>query len=121
MDKMVAGVLTTTALAFAAPAHATLAAPPTMEAAMQAETYADLLRPIPNALALLMEEKPAPVNQVSYADDDQPYYPPPPPHHHHHHHHHHDHVRVLGIPVPLPPPPPPPHHHHHHHHHHQQI
>ncbi len=114
MDKTVAGVLTTvTALALGqanAMPVAREAPPPTMEAAMQAGSYADLLRPIPNALALLQAEPvAAPVQKVAFNGDQ-------PVDHHHHHHHHHDQQRVY---VPPPPPPPPPHHHHHHHHHQQ--
>jgi hypothetical protein len=102
MDKSMAGVMGAVGvLALASPAHDAAAAPMTMEAAMQATSYADLLRPIPNAKALLVE-----------AALEQPDVPPPgpPPHHHHHHHHRRRHH------VPPPPPPPPPHHHHHHHH-----
>jgi hypothetical protein len=85
-------------------------APLTMEAAMQARSYADLLKPIPNALALLQAEPAvAGVQKIAFSADQ-------PVDHAHHHHHHHDQQRVVvPIPVPVPPPPPAPHHHHHHH------
>ncbi len=103
MDKTVAGVLTTVTALALGQAQAAPAAPPTLEAAMQARSYADLLQPIPNALALLQAEpvRSAPVQLVA---DDQPAN-----HHHHHRRRHRAHHA------------PPPHHHHHHHHHNQQA
>jgi hypothetical protein len=88
MDKTVAGVLGAIT-AVVAQAHAAPAPSPPLEAAMQASSYADLLRPIPNALALLAAapEPAVTVQPVQY---------------HHHHHHHHRRRRY--------------HHHHHHHH-----
>jgi hypothetical protein len=58
--------------------------------ALKANSFAELLEPIPNATALLnaMDEKPATENNVQLA--------------YHHHHHHHRYFRR--------------HHHHHHHH-----
>ncbi len=87
MDKKLAGLIGAVgALVAAAPAQAATAAPVTLDAALQAHSYADLLKPIPNALALLQaealkEDEPvaegeAPVETVQYR------------HHHHHHHHH---------------------------------
>jgi len=106
MDKNVAGLIGAmgalvagTALgttAGSATAQAATAGPVAVSAAMQASSYADLLKPIPNALALLKEqapteaESPAEIQQVEFFR------------HHHHHHHHHHHRRR--------------HHHHHHHH-----
>ena len=53
MDKTIAGLLGAIgALAVAVPAQAAVAAP-SFEAAMQATSYADLLRPIPNAVEVL--------------------------------------------------------------------
>ncbi|MHB2208753.1 hypothetical protein [Methylobacterium sp. CM6257] len=108
MDKTVAGLLgAVTLLAAADPAQAAMPAPTGLNAAMQVESYADLLKPIPNAVALLKEsdaaeaqagllpnatEEEATVQQAQY------YY-------HHHHHHHHRFYR--------------PFYHHHHHHHHR--
>jgi hypothetical protein len=72
---------------------------------LQANSYAELLEPIPNAAAVLKvvdEQAPADAN-IQLAQ-----------YHHHHHHHHHSHWRrgpviVIGRHR---------HHHHHHHHHH---
>lgn len=66
-------------------------------------SYAELLRPIPNAsaeLAAMDAVSRPPEARVELA---QYYY--------HHHHHHHHHWRRYPWPVPY-------HHHHHHHHHH---
>jgi len=87
MSKMLAGLVgAVTAAAAAGPAHA--AGP-----AMQAKSYADLLKPVPNAVEVLraLDAQAAPeatVQEVQY---------------YHHHHHHHYHRRYY-------------HHHHHHHH-----
>jgi hypothetical protein len=86
-----------------------LAAPEAVQAApaamldvahvLHAQSYQELLTPIPNAVALLraVDALPAPtpdaVEQVQYYD-----------HHHHHNYHHHHHHNYY-------------HHHHHHHHH----
>ncbi|MDE2239399.1 MAG: hypothetical protein KGJ73_05650 [Rhodospirillales bacterium] len=73
-------------------------------------SYADLLRPIPNAAAALrmhdaeMAQAKTPgavkVDWNNNGDGNG--------NNHHHHHHHNSYYA---------PPPPPPHHHHHHHHH----
>jgi hypothetical protein len=91
------------ALAAGAPAQAAVA-PQTFETVMQARSYADLLRPIPNAAAIL-QSAPAMTAQddagsVQLVDD----------HHHHHrtyrrrrvrsHHHHHS---QMEIPQPVKP------------------
>jgi hypothetical protein len=55
-----------------------------MEAALQANSYADLLRPISNALDLLATE-PEPEREAAPPVRQVRYY------HHHHHHHHHRH------------------------------
>ncbi len=62
---------------------------------MQAASYADLLRPIPNAQALLAAAE-VPAGQPAPASDGRDpavqqvqYYR----HHHHHHHHHHHRYR----------------------------
>ena len=110
MDKNLAGLIgAVTVLVAAAPAQAAMARPVMVESALQASSYADLLKPIPNALAMLKElaaaqavapgpESPAMVEEVQFVIQL---------HHHHHHHHHHYRRRVQQ------------HHHHHHHHHHQ--
>lgn len=105
MEKKIAGLvgavaaLGTLATVQATPAPASPTASP-----LEANSYADLLQPIPNAVALLKvvdERSPASEANVQLAQA-----------HHHHHHHHHSHARrrpaiVIGR-----------HHHHHHHHHH---
>ncbi|MFC6746724.1 hypothetical protein ACFQFG_20280 [Methylobacterium persicinum] len=56
MDKTVAGLIgAVTLLAAADPALAAMPAPTGLKAAMQAESYADLLKPIPDAVTLLKE------------------------------------------------------------------
>ncbi len=93
MDRRIAGVIgAVSALSAALPAHAASEAPLTIESVMQVNSYADLLRPIPNAAALLTETDAATRPTV---EDVQYYY-----HRRRRHYHHHDH-----------------HHHHHHHHH----
>jgi hypothetical protein len=53
VDKTITGLLAV-ASSFAIPAaHAASQVPPNFEAAMRVDSYADLLRPIPNAAALL--------------------------------------------------------------------
>jgi hypothetical protein len=94
MDRKIAGLLGAFgALAAGSPA---MAETPALEGVMHAASYADLLRPIPNASALLqasdaaMAEGPANVEMVQY-------------HHHHHHryrrryrrHHHHHHSMMV--------------------------
>ncbi|MEL6061729.1 MULTISPECIES: hypothetical protein [unclassified Methylobacterium] len=119
MDKTVAGLVgAVTLLAAVDPAQAAMPAPVRLQAAMQAESYADLLKPIPDAVALLKESDAAaqaePLPAASESDatvqQAQYYY-----HHHHHHHHrffrpfyhhHHHHHRYFRR-----------YHHHHHHHH----
>jgi hypothetical protein len=78
---------------------------------LRANSYGDLLEPIPNAVALLEavdQSTPAPATEnVQLAQ----FY-----HHHHHHsfyrHHHSYYPRVVVVPRYRR------HHHHHHHHHH---
>lgn len=111
MDKNIAGLIgAVSALVAVAPAQAATGRMLTVESAMQANSYADLLTPIPNALALLKEMVAAQADPTSAAtgtarpagvEDVQLIIRVP--HHHHHHHHHHYRRR---------------HHHHHHHHHH---
>ena len=113
MDKNLAGLIgAVSALAVASPQPASSASLD-VEAALQASSYADLLKPIPNALALWKatpavdaqsdDTEGARVETVQYHDHD---------HHHHHHHHHRRHWRRWVRPL-LPPP----YAHHHHHHH----
>lgn len=114
MDKKIFGVIAaisglgTLGAAQAAPA------PVDVNQAMNAQSFSELLEPIPNATALLIADdesraKAPEAAKVQLAQDH---------HHHHHHHglinkllrlpHHHHHYRYY-------------HHHHHHHHHHQSY
>jgi len=124
MDKTMAGLLGAMgALAATTPSHAASRPAMDMEQAMTATSYADLLRPIPNAASLLKEAADHQngaaaegegsidrnmIETVQYHDQTPVYHD----HHHHHHHyirrHHHRRV-VVAVPVPAP------HHHHHHH------
>ena len=109
MDKNIAGLIgAVSALVAVAPAHAATGRLVTVESAMQASSYADLLKPIPNALAVLKELTAAQAESAAggtgtgspaMIQDVQLIIQVP----HHHHHHHHYRRR---------------HHHHHHHHHH---
>jgi hypothetical protein len=120
MEKKIAGLLG--AMATLGAFNAAQAAPtpsPAPTDVLRANSFADLLEPIPNAVALLQAvDESAPVPS---ADDNvqlaQFYH-----HHHHHHHHHHSMYRrdygydyaprVIIVPRRYR------HHHHHHHHHH---
>ena len=93
MDKKTAALLGAFGALAAGPAA--MAEPFALQNVMHAASYAELLRPIPNAGALLrasdkaMAEAPAAVEMVQF--------------HHHHHHRYHRRYRRR-------------HHHHHHHH-----
>ncbi|MBN9149692.1 MULTISPECIES: hypothetical protein [Nitrobacteraceae] len=111
MDKKIAGLIG--AVATLGACNVAEAAPPVVNPAptdvLQANSYADLLQPIPNALTTLQAidaaSSPSADGQIELA---QFYYH----HHHHHHHHHHRWHRAPRIVVV------PPRWHHHHHHHH---
>ena len=123
MDKKIAGLLGAVATlgAFNA-AEAAPAPSPAPTDVLRANSFAELLQPIPNAASLLQaidESAPAP----SADENIQPvrFY-----HHHHHHHHHHNGYgryygydeyapRVIIVPRRYR------HHHHHHHHHHHSF
>jgi hypothetical protein len=119
MEKKIAGLLGAMAtLGALNGAEAAPAPSPAPTDILRANSFADLLEPIPNAAALLRavdESRPA-----QTADENvqlaQFYY-----HHHHHHHHHHawrryeyDEPRIIVVPPRYRYR----HHHHHHHHHH---
>ena len=115
MDKTAAGLLGAVAgMAAVSSAQAATTPAAILSEALQASSYADLLKPIPNALALLNAaegrgqpvEAPEGVQTVQgyygygnrYYAPYPPYLPPygyyPPaygyyPRYHHHHHHHH--------------------------------
>lgn len=107
MNKKVALLLGSTAalLTFNAMGQAEPAKPSTATVP-SAQSYADLLAPIPNAVEMLRADNAAqalrPQARAQLAQDY---------HHHHHHHHHHDSFpgAILGgiIGGALAPPPPP--------------
>ena len=100
MDKTVAGLIgAVAALSAAAPSRAAVPAPPSVQEALRADSYADLLRPIPNAAALLA---PALAGEAPVEKAQLVVIGP-----HHHHHRYYRHRRYYR-------------HHHHHHHHHSQ-
>ena len=107
MDKKIAGVIgALTVLGGANVATAEPARAPAVADVMEVNSYADLLQPIPNALALLQASDAAlqAKKEASGEDGDKANVELAQYHHHHHHHwrrwHHHHH-----------------HWHHHHHHH----
>jgi hypothetical protein len=116
MEKKIAGLLG--AVATLGAFNAAQAAPtpsPAPSDVMRANSFADLLEPIPNAAALLQavdESAPTPSanENVQLAQIFIE-------HHHHHHHHHHAWRRYAPRVVVVPPRRYYHHHHHHHHHH----
>ena len=109
MDKTLAGLIGAAGL-LATSAQSATAAPVALADAMQAQSYADLLKPIPNATALLKASDAAQTRNAETGAAGQAeitpvqwwYYRRYHHHHHHyyyHHHHHHHYYR---------------HHHHHH-------
>ena len=116
MDKKIAGLLG--AVATLGAFNAAQAAPtpsPAPSDVLRANSFADLLEPIPNAVALLQavdESAPAPSANVELAQLIVVGR-----HHHHHHHHHHAYRRYVPRIVIAPRR----HHHHHHHHHHHNM
>lgn len=108
MDKNLACLLGAVgALAAAGPAAAAASSP--VADAMRAASYADLLRPIPNALAVLKaaEAEPAVPSDGAEATFQEAQLIVVNPHHHHHrffrrrfrrhyHHHHHHHHHNQG-------------------------
>ena len=115
MEKTVAGLLGAVA---AIGALSTAQAAPAPADPLQANSYADLLQPIPNAAAILqaMDEQAPSKSTDANVQLAQFYY-----HHHHHHHHHHHgywhhhHHGYYGPPVIVLPRRRYYHHHHHHH------
>jgi hypothetical protein len=104
MEKRVAGLLGAVA-AIGTLTTAQAAPAPAIEPAnvLQANSYADLLQPIPNAAATLkVIDEGAPVASA------EPGMQLAQMHHHHHHHHHRTIIMRRHR-----------HHHHHHHHHHR--
>ena len=108
MEKKLAGLLGAMgALTALAPAQA---AAPSFDEAMRAESYADLLRPIPNAAALLQEADALAAAEPRPEVMTVQYY-------HHHHHHRFYRPRYYRPILRVPGYYRPRYHHHHHHHH----
>lgn len=112
MDKKIAGLLGAVAgLATMGAAEAAVPPAPNPSEALKATSYADLLAPVENAVAVLKADDAARTQKPAVDTPDdfqvaQAYYPYPPyAYRHHHHHHHHRYYRRYS------------HHHHHHHHH----
>ena len=105
MEKKIAGVLG--AVAALSTLTAAQAAPTDV---LRANSYAELLNPIPDATAKLkvLDERGASQPAGQEKTLKLAYHH----HHHHHHHHHRAYIRPRIVVVPHR------HHHHHHHHHH---
>jgi hypothetical protein len=120
MDNKIVGLVgAISGLASLDAAQAATTAGPNATEVLGARSYAELLDPIPNALALLREVEAADDALAEQASGPDPnvkvaehHHHHRYRHHHHHHHHrwwyhhHHHHHRYR-------------HHHHHHHHHHR--
>jgi hypothetical protein len=113
MEKKIAGLLGAVAtLGTFGAAEAATAPPPAPIDVLRANSFADLLEPIPNAATLLQAiDDSAPAasadGNIQLAQ------------HHHHHHHHSQYRRYAPRIVVVPRRRH--HHHHHHHHHHSQY
>jgi hypothetical protein len=113
MEKKIAGLLGAMAAlgAFNA-AEAAPAPSPAPTDVLRANSLADLLEPIPNAVALLQAvDESGPASSANENIQLAQY-------HHHHHHHHHGMRRYAPRIVVVPHRR---HHHHHHHHHHNHY
>lgn len=109
MEKKIAGLLGAAATlgAFGA---AQAAPSPAPSGVLKANSFAELLEPIPNAAELLKavdEQRPNPSAEANVQLAQ-----------YHHHHHHHGYYRRYGPVVVVPRYR---HHHHHHHHHHHSY
>ena len=112
MEKKIAGLLG--AMATLGAFNAAEAAPvpsPAPTDVLRANSFADLLEPIPNAVALLQAVDES--GPVASADENIQLAQ----YHHHHHHHHHAYRRVVPRIIIAPRR----HHHHHHHHYHNHY
>lgn len=113
MDHKIAGLLGAVgALASIGAAQASTPAAPTD--VLKAQSYADLLKPIPNASATLEALDRATDTSEPNVQLAQFYIGVG---HHHHHHHHHGYRRFRDVPRIVVGPRRFRHHHHHHHHH----
>jgi hypothetical protein len=120
MDKKIVGVIgaITGLAAMDQAAQATPVAAPTPDP-MNVRSYAELLDPIPNAVAALRAADAA-ARETQAVDGLKGDVQVAGYHHHHHryhHHHHHHHHRVIRRIIRQIVP----HHHHHHHHHHHFL
>ena len=109
MDKKIAGLLGAVA-AVSTMGTAQAAPTPNPTETLRANSFAELLEPIPNAAALLQAVDEQPQAETSDGNVQLAQY-----HHHHHHHHHHAYRRYVPRIIVVPRHR---HHHHHHHHHH---
>jgi hypothetical protein len=124
MDQKIVGIVGAIAgLATLDATQGAATAAPNPEGLTGARSFAELLDPIPNALAMLRAADAAAASRAQDEASQNPdvklaqyYY-----HHHHHHHryyryyhhhHHHHHLYIRPLPRYFY------HHHHHHHHHH---
>jgi hypothetical protein len=120
MEKKIAGLLG--AVAALGGLNAAQAAPTQdPNQVLRANSFAELLEPIPNASTLLQivdSQRPAPEAEATFQEAQ--FY-----HHHHHHHHHAYYPRYApygyGPPVVVVPRYRRYYHHHHHHHHHHHA
>lgn len=110
MDKKIAGLLG--AAAALTSMNAATAATPAPTESLRAASYADLLTPVPNAVASLIADDANRSNASAIEDVDGVKVAQM--HHHHHHHRYHRRVIILHRRHRH-------HHHHHHHHHHSQY
>ena len=121
MEKKVAGLLgAVAALGTLNSAQASPAPAPFPSDVLKANSYAELLEPIPNAAKVLRAlDEQVPSKSTEGDVKVAQWY-----HHHHHHHHHHGYWRGYGYdygyygPRVYVVPPRRWYHHHHHHHHH---
>ena len=119
MDKRIAVLLGAVAAVGALSSAQATPAPSTTDV-MQANSYADLLEPIPNAAKVLQAlDEQAPAKSAEDNVQVAQFYH----HHHHHHHHHHGYFRRGPVIVVHPHRRWYHHHHHHfyHHHHHHHF
>jgi hypothetical protein len=100
MDKSLASLIGAVGvMAVAAPSHAATNMAPALNEIMQVNSYADLLKPIPNAVAMKQAFDEAQSSRAAEPEVLTVQY---------HHHHHHRYYRRR-------------YYHHHHHHHHRGI
>jgi hypothetical protein len=120
MEKKIAGLLgAVAALGTLNAAQASPAPASNPSDVLRANSYAELLEPIPNAAKVLQAlDEQAPARSTEGDVKVAQWYH----HHHHHHHHHHGYGYGYGYGygprVYVVPPRRWYHHHHHHHHHH---